>query len=189
MKITSDLLKQCQKNDRKAQNELYRQCFSFLMGISLRYAKDREEAKALVNFGFFKIVTNLEKYSEEIVFEVWVRRIMINCIIDEYRKDRKRREHQQTTDFSEAASFLHPVDFNQAAKEIDAEQLEIMIRKLPAMSQKVFNLYAIDGYSHKEIAEMLGISDGTSKWHVSFARKSLQQMLKDYVNAFKTVLP
>ena len=80
------------------------------------------------------------------------------------------------------------VDFNKASQELDAEELEQMIQTLPNMSKKVFNLYAIDGYTHKEIGEMLGMSDGTSKWHVSFARKSLQKLVKKSLEGLKTMV-
>lgn len=79
------------------------------------------------------------------------------------------------------------VDFNEAAQTLEAEALEKMIQRLPDMSRKVFNLFAIEGYSHKEISEMLEISDGTSKWHVSFARKSLQAMIKKTMKNMMTL--
>ena len=103
---------------------------------------------------------------------------MINTVIDDFRKNRKVRELISNTDFSEAPNQHSQVDYNLADLRFDAEQLEMLIRRLPPMSQKVFNLYAIDGYSHAEIGELLGISDGTSKWHLSSARKRLQLMLQ-----------
>jgi RNA polymerase sigma factor (sigma-70 family) len=147
------------------------------MAVCLRYCSNREDAEALLNQGFFKIITNLEKYHSEVPFGSWIARIMVNTIIDEFRRDKKRRENMSPADISEIRHF-EEVDLNEAAKELDAEALRKMIQRLPDMSRKVFNLYAIEGYSHKEIGEMLNMSDGTSKWHVSFARKSLQEMLK-----------
>ena len=79
------------------------------------------------------------------------------------------------------------IDFNEAAQNLDAEALERLIQQLPETSKKVFNLYAIDGYTHKEIGAMLNMSDGTSKWHVSYARKSLQEMLKKTMQKMMTV--
>ena len=80
------------------------------------------------------------------------------------------------------------VDFNEAAEELEAEELRKMIQQLPDMSQKVFNLYAIEGYTHREIGEMLKISDGTSKWHVSFARKTLQGMIKEAMKRMMSIM-
>lgn len=91
-----------------------------------------------------------------------------------------------SVDFQEVRG-IHPVNFNEAAQCLEAEELEKMIQRLPDMSRKVFNLYAIDGYSHKEIGEMLNISDGTSKWHVSFARKSLQEMIREVMKKMMNV--
>ena len=102
---------------------------------------------------------------------------MVNTIIDEFRRDKKRRDHQSEIDLNDA-DHLSPVDWNEAAQQLDAEELERLIQELPETSRAVFNLYAIEGFSHKEIGKLLGLSDGTSKWHVSFARKTLQEKLK-----------
>ena len=173
------LLQDCKNGDRKAQYQLYRHCFALLMGVCYRYKNQEEDAAALMNAGFLKILTNLDKYKPEIPFEAWAKRIMINTIIDEFRKNRKVRELIEYKDFSETDDFEAFIDFNKAAEAFDAEELENLIKKLPPVSQKVFNLYAIDGYKHQEISELLDISEGTSKWHLSFARKKLQEMLGD----------
>lgn len=177
MQPNPDLLQRCCSNDRKAHNELYRMCFGYLMAICLRYSNNRSDAEALLNNGFLKIMTNLNKYREEVPFNSWVSRVMVNSIIDEFRRDKKRREHHSNMALEELNDFQQ-VSFNNADQELDADTLEAMIQSLPTMSRTVFNLYAIEGYTHKEIAEQLSISDGTSKWHVSFARKTLQEKLK-----------
>lgn len=177
MQADSELLARCRENDRKAHNELYRQCFGYLLAICRRYSNNREDAESLLNQGFLKIIIHLDKYREEVPFGSWIGRIMVNTIIDEFRKDKKRRENMSGLEIDEVHSTSN-VDFNEAAKHLDTEALELLIQKLPETSKKVFNLYAIDGYTHKEIGEMLNMSDGTSKWHVSYARKSLQEMLK-----------
>lgn len=186
MQVNPDLLARCRKNDRKAHNELYRHCFGFLMAICLRYSSNRDDAEALLNQAFLKIITNLDKFRDDVPFGSWISRITVNTIIDEFRRDKKRRENLTSVDFQEVRTG-HPVDFNEAAQLLDAEELEKMIQQLPDMSRKVFNLYAIEGYSHKEIGDMLAISDGTSKWHVSFARKSLQEMIRETVKRMMTV--
>ena len=132
----------------------------------------------MLNVGFLKVLDNLDKYKSNVPFEAWIRRIMINVLIDDFRKNRKVRELIEYTDFSESFTSEPPIDYNEADKQFDAEQLEAFIQALPSVSQKAFNLFAIDGYTHKEIAELLNISEGTSKWHVSFARKKLQEMMQ-----------
>ncbi len=186
MQADSDLLARCRKNDRKAHNELYRQCFGYLLAICRRYCNNKEDAESLLNQGFLKIITHLDKYKEDVPFGSWIGRIMVNTIIDEFRRDKKRRENMSGLEIDEIQSMSN-IDFNEAEQNLDAEALERLIQQLPETSKKVFNLYAIDGYTHKEIGEMLNISDGTSKWHVSYARKSLQEMLKKTMQKMMTV--
>ena len=187
MQLDSQLLKDCNRGDRKAQYKLYRLCYPILMGICLRYHKEESEAAAILNEGFLKIITKLTSFKKEVPFEAWIRRIMINTVIDNYRKNRKVKELIEYTDFSEQEYTDDLIDFNEADKQFDLAQLEAMIRRLPSMSQKVFNLYAIDGYTHKEIGELLGISDGTSKWHLSSARKKLTDWMKKSMNSSSVI--
>ncbi|MCB0567566.1 MAG: sigma-70 family RNA polymerase sigma factor, partial [Phaeodactylibacter sp.] len=178
LEIGPTLLEDCIRGERKAQFKLHRLCFPVLMGICMRYRKSEQEAASMLNVGFLKVLDNLDKYKSNVPFEAWIRRIMINVLIDDFRKNRKVRELIEYTDFSESFTSEPPIDFNEAEKQFDAEQLEAFIQALPSVSQKAFNLFAIDGYTHKEIAELLNISEGTSKWHVSFARKKLQEMMQ-----------
>jgi RNA polymerase sigma-70 factor (ECF subfamily) len=175
--IDTQLLKACKRKDRMAQHQLYKRCFSFLMSVCIRYKNDHDEARAILNMGFLKILTNLDKYKDSVPFEAWSRRIMINTIIDEFRKNRKERENIEYSNFEQVEEYDTHIDFNTADRQFDAEELEMMIKTLPEMSQKVFNMFAIDGYSHKEISKMLNMSTGTSKWHVSSARKALKLMI------------
>jgi RNA polymerase sigma-70 factor (ECF subfamily) len=178
LNITPSLLKACKKRDRLAQSQLYQECFGLLMGVCVRYVKDDGEAKALLNAGFLKILTKLDSYKSHVPFEAWIRRIMINTIIDQYRRDKKYKEHMVVSDLEDGVSRGNSVDYNYAEQHFDAEELMEFVRQLPAVSQQVFNLFAIDGYSHKEISKMLGISTGTSKWHVSYARKTVIGMIE-----------
>jgi len=147
---------------------------------------DQDEAKSSVNAGFLKIINNLGRYNPDIPFDAWIRRIMINHVIDEFRKNRKVQELIDYTDFSEKQT-PDLVDYNEADKAFDASDLESMIRSLPPVTQKVFNLFAVDGYSHKEISKMLNMSEGTSKWHVSSARKKLQEIINQQMNSKKVI--
>ena len=187
MKINQQLLDDCAKGDRKAQFQLYKRCYNMLMGVCFRYKKDEQEAAAVLNTGFLKILNNIGKYRPEVPFQAWIKRIMINTIIDEFRKNRKVKELIEYTSFSREEEYHDQIDYGTAEAALSAEQIEYLIKQLPPVSQKVFNLYAIDGYRHKEIGELLGISDGTSKWHLSFARKRLKEMIKQAINSSKVM--
>jgi RNA polymerase sigma factor (sigma-70 family) len=176
--ISPEMLKLCQEGDRRAQHDLYKACFQTLMGVCMRYKKDQSEAASSLNIGFLKVVTNLEKYKPEAPFEAWIRRIMINTLVDEFRKSKREKEIIEHVDFSTAPPNLsYGKDLNEGALLMDAEEIEAIIKLLPPVTQKVFNLSVVDGYSHDEISEMLGMSAGTSKWHLSFGRARLREII------------
>ena len=177
LKVDKDLLDQCKKGDRRAQNELYEKCYAILLSICLRYERNLEEAKHIMNLGFLKIATNLDRWSPEVSFENWIRRIMINTNIDEYRKKKKRRQVFSDLDVEDHKPDLRHFDVNAALDRLNVEVLEKLVQNLPEDMRKVFNLFAIDGYSHGEIGEMLDIPEGTSKWLLSIARKSLREKI------------
>lgn len=156
------------------------------MSVCIRYKKNEEDAREILNQGFLKILNNLEKYSTHIPFEAWIKRIMINTIIDEYRKNKRRKETFEYTNFETVELYDDFHEINTADLHFDAEELQDMIKTLPPTSQKVFNLFAIDGYSHKEISELIDISVNASKWHVSNARKTLRQMISETLQIKKT---
>ena len=188
MTISAKLIKQCKKGQRKAQFELYQICYQPMMNICSRYYQNSDEAAGALNMAYFKVLTKLDRYSPKVPFIAWIKRITINTVIDEFRKNKKVKE---VTDYYESTDALFEnmnVDFNTAALKLDAKHLEQFINNLPEMCAKIFNLYAIDGYSHAEVGDMFGISAGTSKWYVSDARKRLKQMIenamkKDLVNS------
>jgi RNA polymerase sigma-70 factor (ECF subfamily) len=129
-----------------------------------------------MNLGFFKIITNLKKYSPEIPFKPWARKVMVNTLINEYKKEKIHYGNMHyVEDYIETNGYA---DINAAINKLDADRLYGFIAKLPPASQQVFNLYYIDGYKHWEIAQMLEISEGTSKWHLNWAREKLKEMLK-----------
>ncbi len=179
MNIRPQLIALCIKQDRKAEYELYKESYSFLMGICLRYAKDKDTAGEILNMGFMKILSNISSYNPQIPFGAWIRKIMINTLIDEYRKHKKEKErityvenYYESSDYSEV---------NEALGKISYDQIMFEINKLPLATKKVFNLFVIDGYSHKEIAELLEISEGTSKWHLNAARQKLKEQLESKI--------
>lgn len=177
MSIGHELLKACRNNDRRAQHQLYKLSFHFLMKVCYRYTLNEDEALANLNNGFLKILTHIDQYKPEIPFETWAKKVMIHTVIDEFRKNKKYKENEQQFDFSEEGND-HYIDASEADAKLTAEDIYKFIRELSPMSAKVFNLYAVDGYTHKEIGGMLGISEGTSKWHLSNAREKLKAKIK-----------
>ena len=179
MNVQPHLIALCLKQDRKAEYELYKQSYGYLMSICMRYSRDKDTASEMLNVGYLKILKNLHSYKPEISFKAWIRQIMINTLIDEYRRNKRERErltyvdeYFDTTDFSEV---------NEALSRLNCQQILDEIGKLPEATRRVFNLFVIDGYSHREIGEMLEISEGTSKWHLNAARQKLREYIETTV--------
>ncbi|MBL7912087.1 MAG: RNA polymerase sigma factor [Bacteroidia bacterium] len=175
MNVTPELIAMCVKQDRRAEYELYKVSYSYLMSICMRYNKDKDTASEILNMGFLKILKNISTYKTEIPFKVWIRRIMVNTLIDEYRK--QKREKERVTYVDEYYDSSDYAEVNDALSNISCKQIYDEINKLPQATKQVFNLYVIDGYSHKEVGEMLGISEGTSKWHLNAAREKLKEQI------------
>lgn len=175
LNIPAEIIEGCIRKKSAAESRLYKLIFSYLMGISIRYAKSEERAEDLVNIGFLKILNNLPKYDSSLPFKNWIRRIMVNTIIDEFRKEKKHRDNVEYVD--EYATYYDYAIENNAIQKLNANEILNLISKLPENTAKIFNLYVIDGFTHREIADMLDISEGTSKWHVNMAREKLKQMI------------
>jgi RNA polymerase sigma factor (sigma-70 family) len=165
------LLKGCINGDRKCQKALYKAFYGFAMGICLRYATDRDEAAEVMNRGFLKVLTQIGKYDEKLPFKPWLGRIMINTSIDFYRS---RLKMAYTEDIDEAD---HISGGDLPDNNLNYEDLLKMVQALPQGYRTVFNLFAIEGYSHDEIAEMLHINAGTSKSNLHKARQKLKAMI------------
>ena len=175
MDIQQKLIDACIKGERKAEYDLYKASYSYLMSICLRYTRNPDKAKEVLNIGFLKILTNLNKYNSEIPFKPWIRKVMINTLINEYKKEKVHASNVQYLEgYHENDNYS---EINEAITKINVEEIYLFIAKLPPASQQVFNLYFIDGYKHREIAELLNISEGTSKWHLNSAREKLKEML------------
>jgi RNA polymerase sigma-70 factor (ECF subfamily) len=168
-------LKGCRKGKRQSQQELYMHFYNYAMSICLRYAHREEEAEEILNDGFMKVFQKIDLYSESLSFKGWLRRIMINASIDHYRKHEK---HYHTLDIAEAA---RETDQSDQLSLLAEEELVGLIQQLPPAYRMVFNLYAIEGYTHEEIARQLNISIGTSKSNLSKARAKLQKMVSFFL--------
>jgi RNA polymerase sigma factor (sigma-70 family) len=178
-----DLVKRCKANERKAQELLYKQFASKMLGVCFRYATDRMEAEDMLQNGFIKVFQKIADYRDEGSFEGWVRRIMVHSSIEYYRKHNKML---QVADLEDASQ--EPSDNPLATANIAAKDLLILIQRLSPGYRIVFNLFAIEGYSHKEIAAITGITEGASKSQLSRARAVLKQQIiklegKQYGNA------
>ena len=167
------LIDGCLKQDRKSQKMLYKAFYGFAMGICLRYAGNRDQAAEVMNQGFFKVFTSIESYDFDKPFKAWLGKIMINASIDHYRANLKMA-YAEDLDQAE-----HISDGELPDKNLSYNDLLVMVHKLPTAYRTVFNLFAIEGYSHDEIAEMLNINAGTSKSNLHKARIKLKKMVMD----------
>lgn len=173
-KDTVKLIHSCIKQDRAAQKKLYQQYYSYSMSICIRYASNRDDAVEMMNDGFLNVFTYLHKFDLKRPFTPWLRRIMINSAIDHLKKHRK-------IDTTMHIDESYPIRADEPALDaVSYEDLLLMIRKLPPAYATVFNMRAIEGYKHEEVAEILGISVGTSKSNYAKAKHKLQEYLATY---------
>lgn len=168
----SELIKRCVKGEAKARRELYDRYSPKLWGVCLRYAKNQMSAEDIMQEGFIRILRYLKNFKGNGSFEGWMRRTMVNTAINYYKKNLKTKNQE----FDEAYN-ISSSDAN-AVEEISAEELLSLVKELPDGYRTVFNLYIVDGYTHKEIADQLNISENTSKSQLSRARKLLQEKIK-----------
>lgn len=182
MDVTDKLIKSCINNERKGQKALYELSYGYLMKISFRYAKVEDEALEYLNIGFCKILQGLEKKPSKMPYKFWARKILINSIIDEFRKSKTYKESIVLTEENDYDDLNLEKVVNDAVSNLNVDDIYKLIVQLPTVTQKVFNLYVVDGFSHKEISEMLGMSTGTSKWHLSTARKELKEKISKTEN-------
>ncbi len=187
--ITSELLDACKLDNRKAINRLYEHCFHKLMPICFQYYSNEEDARSALNIGFIKILKGLESVETEAVnFAAWSKRIMVNTLIDEYRK----KKSYASVIFPKATEAELDYEYHQTTNNAESsfgfESIMNLVRQLPDTTQKVFTLYVVEGYSHREIGEILSISEGTSKWHLSSGRKILRQKLELIENYYQRMV-
>ncbi|MBL7983452.1 MAG: sigma-70 family RNA polymerase sigma factor [Flavobacteriales bacterium] len=176
LQLNGSLLERCVRKDSAAQFELYTCLRNDLLSIARRYERDALLRNAMVNNAFLKILDHLPERDPSAPFEAWCRRITINTVLNEQR-DRRSADRAIVHMEVSHADQLHSMEVNGVEEMIETEELQYMMDRLPSVSRQVFNLYAIDGWKHREIAERLHISEGTSKWHVNHARQLLQAML------------
>ncbi|MFK8046777.1 MAG: RNA polymerase sigma factor [Crocinitomicaceae bacterium] len=171
MILDSKLLKRLKKLDKKAQLQFYKQCFNTLMSTCVRYTNNRDDAAVFVNEAFLKIITNIDKVDIDKPLDPWMRKIAVNCIIDQFRKEKTERNIRLEDNSYEEIGVE-----NQVEQVIEQEFIEDILSHLPPKTKLVLNLHYREGYSHKEIADKLNISLETSKWHIKSARRQLKKM-------------
>jgi RNA polymerase sigma-70 factor (ECF subfamily) len=172
-KSTPDaLLEGCKKGERKSQELLYNLLSPKMMGVCMRYAKDREEAEDILQNAFVKVFQKLTEFRNDGSFEGWIRRIMVNTAIESYRKNQRMLN---VIDIDEAHDLQQTLfDMNV----LETRDLFKLIEQLSGGYRLVFNMYVIEGYSHKEIGEQLGITEGASKCQLSRAKAILREKIK-----------
>ncbi|WP_020567371.1 RNA polymerase sigma factor [Neolewinella persica] len=162
----------CRAGDRKARETLYRHFFSYGMSIALRYGRDRQEAEDIMQEGFLKVFVGIDKYDRGLPFKKWLRRVLVNAAID-YLRRYKRRPEELSDELPTTTATG-----NDGWDQLQYEDVLKGVRTLSPAYRLVFNLYAIEGFKHREIADQLSISEGTSKSNYAKARLQLQTYLR-----------
>ncbi|MDY6801037.1 MAG: RNA polymerase sigma factor [Bacteroidota bacterium] len=170
-----EIIKACIKGDRKAQKQIYQLFADKMFGVCLRYADNADEAKDILQDGFIKVFLNLKQFNHKGSFEGWVRRIMVNTALEKFRDRRYLFAVNMEQGYESKDS-----EYDHILSELAAQDLLKLIQELSPQYRMVFNLYAIEGYSHKEICEMLNIKEGTSKSNLSRAREILKEKVKKH---------
>ncbi|NBC82325.1 MAG: sigma-70 family RNA polymerase sigma factor [Bacteroidetes bacterium] len=153
------IIEGCKKNKRKAQMYLYEHYAALLLGVCIRYAESKPEAEDILQEAFLKIFDNIDSYTGKGNFEGWMKRIVINTAITHYHKNKKYYHHQDVEDMTEEELKINITPDT----EYSVKELHDLLAQMPEGYRMVFNLYAVEGYKHKEIAEKLNIDESTSK--------------------------
>ena len=166
------VIKACIEHNNQAQRTLIELFFGYSKSICLRYTSNKQEVEEIINDGFLKVFTNLAKYDSTQPFKAWLRTIMVNTAIDYYRSNKKYQLQISIDDVT-------LTDFDDdIISQLSVEEMMGLVRKLSPTYRMVFMLYVVEGYKHREIAERLGIQEGTSKSNLQDARHKLQEMIR-----------
>ena len=181
MKEQSEVLQwvqDCRKGSTRAQHKLFKYFYGSVMSICMRYAGSTDEAADMLNEGFLKVFSNLDKYENSGSFEAWLKRVVCNAALDYRRRYDKNVELVDIDDIQE----VHLSDYyvNDAISKISSNEIVRLIQQLPPVTRMVFNMFLFEGYSHREIAQQLNITENTSAWHVNNARTRLKEELKHF---------
>ena len=175
----SDLIEGCIRGDRRMQRELYNRFAPKMYGVCVRYAANAEEAEDILQEGFIKVFKKMGSFRGEGSFEGWIRRIFVNTAIEYYRKKTYLQPITEQEENTVEGKYLTVLD-NLAEKDIIK-----LVQQLSPGYRTVFNMYVVEGYTHKQIADQLGISEGTSKSQLSRAKQILQDMVRTHIEKRK----
>lgn len=177
--ITNLIIQGCLHDDRKCQRLLYEFCFPIMMRVCKRYTINEDEAVESMNASFLKILKKLSTLKDIETLPAWVKQVTVNTSIDFYRAKKRYNERNRftiDTEYSSVSNTHFNMDFTES--RMDSSEIFKLIQQLPDTSREVLNLFAIDGFSHKEVAEMLNISEESSRWHLHRARKMMTEKLE-----------
>jgi len=166
-----DIIAGCMRNERSAQEKLYKMFHPRMMGLACRYIGQRTLAEDAVNNGFLKVFKKIDRYGFQGSFEGWMRKIMIRAVLDYIRENSRYNEKVVLAEKEEYIQKDH-------GERMYYDQLLQLVQSLPETTRTVFNLSVMEGLQHKEIAELLGMSEGTSKWHLSEGRRLLKEKIE-----------
>lgn len=181
MDSLDNIIKGCLKGDRKCQEQLYKMFSTRMFGLCLKYANNYDDACDILQEGFIKVYRKLDQFSGKGSFEGWIRRIMINTALERYRS--QLHMYPLTDNIGTRDEMM----YEEVFEKLSADDLIKLVQELPPRYRMVFNMYAIEGYPHKEIAETLGITVGTSKSNLSRARDILQKKVKRYYDSSENI--
>ncbi len=173
--LESDLIDGCIRGDRRMQEELYRRFAPRMYAVCLRYASNTEEAEDILQEGFIKIYKKLDSFRREGSFEGWIRRVFVNTAIEHFRRKKYLQPVTEKEEATLEGNYLSVLD------ELAERDIMNLVQQLSPGYRTVFNMYVIEGYTHKEIGDMLGISEGTSKSQLSRAKVILQELVKQFI--------
>lgn len=176
----SDLIKGCIEGDRRMQEELYKRFSPKMYAVCLRYANNPNDAQDLLQEGFIKVYRNLHRFRAEGSFEGWVRRVFVNTSIEHFRK----KSTQLSSVSEKEENTIEDADIS-ALDSLAEKDIINIVQELSPGYRTVFNLYVVEGYSHKEVGELLGISEGTSKSQLARAKSILQKKVAQYLTDTK----
>jgi len=168
----NDIIEGCRSLNRNSQELLYRQFYGYAMSIALRYAQNKEEAIEILNDGFLKIFQHISEFDTTRPFKSWLAKIVVNTAIDHLRSKKR-------ISFTEDITQVYDLGMDDKAMDkLSYDELLLLVQSLPPAYRTVFNLYVMEGYQHQEIAEQLGISEGTSKSNLFKAKKILKEKIE-----------
>lgn len=170
--VLKELINECRNNNRKAQKELYDRFSSNLFASCLKYAPNYEEAQDILQDTFITIFKKIDQFKDEGSFEGWCRRIAVNTALQHYRKKKVFNLVNEDQ--------IKDEEVEEETDDIDLKNLLAMVQQLPDRYRMVFSMYVLDGYSHKEIARSMNITEGTSKSNLARARLHLKEMINTW---------